>query len=473
VIATASVAARRALYYGIGAAPNEGDKIAAAVASHALGHWASLWDSQRAALFMSGGANASSASAASEKHASDAVDGAFFGGLSLTQHQLSWDSQHVQFTTALDGVSTLDPAGFGAGKTAADGATLTVEQITAARIAAQLLLALRRDFDSVLHVLGISDMALVTACDRARDQYVAIAGGVVAAALVVAWLVYALLISSFNDDMRRGELGLKILYAGLPDDARAEVPELAVLFAGDAVDAEGALKKSLQLSEKLLQNILPPVISRRLKSGENPIADDHPRVTAVFAAVVGFDAYRRRLAPRGQLLLLNALVVACDDIVDQLLLEKIKTIGDTYFFCGGLTQKTERDHALRCVECAMAFHEVLGEFSRRQHLTGLRYKIGIHTGPAVAGVIGSVTGYDLWGDTVNMASRMCTTGEVGSTQLSAETHGEVRAYFRCSPRAVYVKGKGNLTTFLVRDRSEEEASPFAGSVNVRKTLRSL
>jgi class 3 adenylate cyclase len=262
---------------------------------------------------------------------------------------------------------------------------------------------------------------------------------------------------------------IALLLSTLPDDVKSNVPELSEYFnAGTFGDDE---KKNLAQSEQLLQNILPPVISRRLKSGETPIADDHRSVTVVFAALCHFDQYSAKMEAREMVVYLNRLIVTFDDIVDQLELEKIKTIGDIYFLCGGLTTKTAADHPLRAVECGLNFMEALEEFASRTNMPELKLRVGVHTGAAVAGVIGSSkVAYDLWGDTVNTASRMQSTGKEGKMQLHASTHARVKEYFSFAESFVNAKGKGQLKTYLWAGR-KGLPSPYHGKVNWRKTLQ--
>jgi len=302
-----------------------------------------------------------------------------------------------------------------------------------------------------------------------RTLHIAIVGALygVVAALVVSALLGVVLPIEQRIDHEADTIAL--LLASLPDDVKSNVPELSEYFnAGTFGDDE---KKNLAQSEQLLQNILPPVISRRLKSGESPIADDHKSVTVVFAALVNFDKYSDRMEAREMVVYLNKLIVTFDDIVDQLELEKIKTIGDTYFLCGGLTSKTAADHPLRSVECGLSFMEALDEFAARNVMPDLKLRVGVHTGAAVAGVIGSSkVAYDLWGDTVNTSSRMQSTGKPGGMQLHASTHAHVKDYFSFDESFVNAKGKGQLKTYLWAGR-KGLPSPYHGKVNWRKSLQ--
>eukprot|EP00656_Telonema_subtile_P039946 TRINITY_DN45026_c0_g1_i1.p1 TRINITY_DN45026_c0_g1~~TRINITY_DN45026_c0_g1_i1.p1 ORF type:complete len:395 (-),score=29.26 TRINITY_DN45026_c0_g1_i1:155-1339(-) len=256
------------------------------------------------------------------------------------------------------------------------------------------------------------------------------------------------------------ELGIKLVLTTIPQDVAAVAPDIIEYYDVDASSKHDQLKKKLQQSEKLLQNILPPVISRRLKNGETCIADDHKSVTVVFAALMGFDEYSINMGAREIVMFLNDLIVSFDQIVDVLELEKIKTIGDVYFLCGGLTKKTESDHAIRCMEAAMFFIEALEEHNIRHRTPNIALRVGVNTDPAVAGVIGQKkVAYDLWGDSVNTASRMQSTGLPGRIQISEKTYEEVRQYYGFTSRSITAKGKGELTTYLFHRRIK--STPFS------------
>ena len=273
---------------------------------------------------------------------------------------------------------------------------------------------------------------------------------VVAAVIVTVSVIFVLwpAVKQLNER----ELGLKLLLTMLPEDIRNSVPDISDYYdVSDGKDDQ--MKKKLQQSEKLLQNILPPVISRRLKNGERLIADTHPNVTVVFAALIGFDEYSKSMEARQIVHFLNSLIVTFDHIVDLLELEKIKTIGDVYFLCGGLTAKTESDHPLRCMESGILFFEALHEHNVRHNTPNLTLRVGINTDPAVAGVIGSKkVAYDLWGDSVNTSSRMQSTGIPGKIQVSDKTYKLIKDYYSFTDRTVSAKGKGELKTHIYANR---------------------
>jgi adenylate cyclase len=214
----------------------------------------------------------------------------------------------------------------------------------------------------------------------------------------------------------------------------------------DALEAERAT------SERLLLNVLPTSIADRLKSGEELIADRHDEVTVLFADVVGFTPFAEQTAPERVVELLNRVFTAFDALVEQHNLEKIKTVGDAYMAAGGLPEP-RADHAEAVAEVALAMQDeavrCVGE-----DWPGLQIRIGIDSGPVIAGVIGRRKFiYDLWGDTVNTAGRMEMHGIPCRIQVTAAVEQRLRGRYRFEPRGeVEVKGKGTMTTYLLLGR---------------------
>lgn len=232
--------------------------------------------------------------------------------------------------------------------------------------------------------------------------------------------------------------------------------------------AEMSVRKSLQeleveqaRSERLLLNTLPSAIAKRLKVGESVIAEHYEQVTVLFADLVNFTQVAERMPPKRLVEVLNEIFSEFDQLSDRHALEKIKTIGDAYMVVGGLPEPNPH-HAETVAAMALDMMTVLQSFNARTGET-LKLRIGIHSGSVVAGVIGMKKfTYDLWGDTVNLASRMESQGEAGQIQLSPVTYGLVKARFDCAPRGpIEVKGKGEMITyFLIRDRAVfKERSP--------------
>lgn len=203
-------------------------------------------------------------------------------------------------------------------------------------------------------------------------------------------------------------------------------------------------------SEALLLNILPETVANRLLSGERTIADYFDSVSVLFADIEGFTSIARRLNPQELVALLNRIFSHFDSLAEVLGLEKIKTIGDAYMVGAGLPHKVE-DHAERCFAMAQGMLRILEE--ENQGLDEkLRLRIGIASGPVVAGVIGQNKFiYDLWGDTVNTASRMESSGVAGEIHITETTMLALGQTAQFVDRGeIEIKGIGKMRTFLAR-----------------------
>jgi class 3 adenylate cyclase len=213
--------------------------------------------------------------------------------------------------------------------------------------------------------------------------------------------------------------------------------------------AEDRLDVAHQRSEDLLLNILPPSIAGRLKATRGTIADGFSEVTVLFADIVGFTTLSAQRAPHRIVELLNELFCHFDDLADRLGLEKIKTIGDCYMVAAGLPEPRD-DHAEAIAHMALEMLRVVHEMAAK-HGEALDVRVGIHTGPVVAGVIGKRKFvYDLWGDTVNTASRMESHGVPGAIQVSDDCRRLLDGKFKLSRRGeIDVKGKGKMETWLL------------------------
>jgi class 3 adenylate cyclase len=214
-----------------------------------------------------------------------------------------------------------------------------------------------------------------------------------------------------------------------------------------------ALRVEKDRSEQLLLNILPQAIVTRLNGGEAVIADQLSNVTILFGDLVGFTRMASGLRASDLVRLLNGLFSEFDRLALGLGLEKIKTVGDTYMLAGGLPEP-RGDHACAVAEMAPAMLAAL-ERTNRDLPVPLRMRIGIHSGDVVAGVIGTHKFvYDIWGDTVNIASRMESHGIPDRIMISAATHLHVRERFRVEPYGtVDVRGKGPMETFILLGRT--------------------
>lgn len=218
--------------------------------------------------------------------------------------------------------------------------------------------------------------------------------------------------------------------------------------------AETALREAQQKSDQLLLNILPAPIAEKLKQGEGNCAERFDQATILFADIVNFTSLASNLAPLTLVNLLNEIFSAFDRLAQSLELEKIKTIGDAYMVAGGVPLPRP-DHAEAVVEMAIAMRQEIKKFSRETNKP-LRLRIGINTGAVVAGVIGlKKFSYDLWGDAVNVASRMESQGLPGKIQVTEETYHLLQHKY-CFEQwgKVNIKGKGEMTTYLLVGRQK-------------------
>jgi adenylate cyclase len=252
------------------------------------------------------------------------------------------------------------------------------------------------------------------------------------------------LFKPFNPTLLKARIGASLEKKRLRDQERAFLEQL---------QAEQAK------SEALLLNILPEAIANRLKQGEQTIADNFADVTVLFADIVNFTEFSGNLSPTELVDLLNQIFSTFDHLAVQHHLEKIKTIGDAYLAVGGLPTPRP-DHAEAIAELALDMQKAIAQF----HVPGtqagdrcpLTMRIGINTGPVGAGVIGiQKFTYDIWGDTVNIASRMESLGVPGKIQVTASTYARLHDRYDFEERGwVDVKGKGEMKTYFLTTRRE-------------------
>ncbi|MDC0834573.1 guanylate cyclase [Leptolyngbya valderiana BDU 20041] len=214
------------------------------------------------------------------------------------------------------------------------------------------------------------------------------------------------------------------------------------------------LRVEQEKSERLLLNILPQAIAERLKQNPRTIADSFADVSVLFADIVGFTKLWSRISPTQLVELLNEIFSGFDELAEKNGLEKIKTIGDAYMVVGGLPIP-RADHAEAIAQMALDMQRQMAQFNQGDR-EPFSIRIGISTGPVVAGVIGTNKFiYDLWGDTVNTASRMESHGIANTIQVTEATYERLKDRFIFERRGVIeVKGKGKMTTYLLVDRKE-------------------
>jgi class 3 adenylate cyclase len=212
-----------------------------------------------------------------------------------------------------------------------------------------------------------------------------------------------------------------------------------------------ALRLEKERADALLLNVLPRSISSRLLAGELTIADEYPAVTVLFADIVGFTPLTVRLPPDELVEVLGRLFARFDELVAARGLEKIKTIGDAYMAAGGLPEPLD-DHAARVVDLGLAMIDVAAQEADR--LAGLQLRVGVNSGPVIGGVIGHFKfAFDIWGETVNVASRLESHGIPGRVHVSAETWRSVRGQFDAEPRGpIDLRGYGPIETYVIVGR---------------------
>ena len=213
------------------------------------------------------------------------------------------------------------------------------------------------------------------------------------------------------------------------------------------------IAKEKERSEHLLLNILPAETAEELMATGSSKARHIDQVTVLFTDFKGFTALSEQLPPEELVAMINECFSAFDRITEKYGIEKIKTIGDAYMAAGGLPSPNQT-HATDVVRAALDIQRFMTGFkSHRQaeNLPAFEIRIGIHTGPVVAGIVGiKKFQYDIWGDTVNTAARMESSGEVGQVNISEATYAQVHDRFECTFRgAIEAKGKGKLGMYFV------------------------
>ena len=279
-----------------------------------------------------------------------------------------------------------------------------------------------------------------------------------AAALAVVLLVGAWFARSLSAPLRELTAGVNRFAAGdytakVAVRTRDEIGRLCQAFNGmveELSEKNRVIEGKNRENEELLLNVLPGPIATRLRGGEERIADGFAEVTVLFADLVGFTAMSSEMPPGEVVRLLNGLFSRFDDAAHELGIEKIKTVGDAYMAVCGMPVPVA-NHAERAVRMAIRMIHITREHSIEHHVS-MKMRIGINSGPVVAGVIGkSKYIYDLWGDTVNLASRMESGGLPDSIQVTRPVYETLKDIFSFEPRGtIEVKGKGNVEAWLLR-----------------------
>jgi PAS domain S-box-containing protein len=273
------------------------------------------------------------------------------------------------------------------------------------------------------------------------------------------------LITAFGFPIKDGEeiLGVMTFFSPMRQPADPELMQVMGVVGSQIgqfmkrKQAEKYLLLEQEKTEKLLLNILPEKIAAELKQKHQTIAEDYAHATVLFADIVGFTQLASSLSPIELVELLNQIFSSFDLLTEKYGLEKIKTIGDAYMVVGGLPIP-RIDHAEAIARMALDMLTALKQFNENHH-RNFSIRIGIHSGPVVAGVIGIKKFiYDLWGDTVNIASRMESHGIAGKIQVSHATYLLLKNRFHLQTRGkIAIKGRGEMTThILLREKSSEE-----------------
>jgi class 3 adenylate cyclase len=347
--------------------------------------------------------------------------------------------------------------------------TLVVANAVSLGIWTLAVFLLRRQLASLMYGLLAAELML----------YAALAVAQVGWGYGVQYHLFALLLAGFLPPWPRwahwaGATANGVLFAGLYYYAKLHAPSVVVpeaeLLVANAVNiavsfalsgaiilyvvtiadrAEAALQAEYAKSESLLENLLPTPIAARLKAGEVTIADRFEEASILFADLVGFTSLSQTVTPEELVRLLDSIFRRFDELVERYGLQKIKTLGDAYMVASGIPAPRP-DHAEALASFALELLSTLDELNREQNTT-LQLRIGMNSGPVVAGVIGTRRLlYDLWGDSVNTASRMESQGQPGKIQLTDATRQLLGDRFIVEERGVIsVKGLGEMRTYLL------------------------
>ena len=321
-------------------------------------------------------------------------------------------------------------------------------------------------------------------------------GGYVHGSAVVMWAFMAPLFSLLLRPARETWIWLAVFFGDLvlaaildstainsvkPLSSTAILVLFALNIAGIGVLTFGALSyfrrqrdAAERRSQELLLNVLPEPIAARLKRGEEPIADHYDDISVLFADLAGFTVRSAHETPAATVAILNEVFSVFDELVRRYGLEKIRTIGDSYMVAAGAPM-ARPDHLFAICAMALDLQNAVARLNRENDWD-LSFRIGINCGPAVAGIVGREKfHYDVWGDTVNVASRMESHGLPDRIQVTEAVYERLKTQFEFQRRGVIeVKGKGSTVTYLLVGRVEEFAEPTGdSSVRVPATAPSV
>ena len=302
-------------------------------------------------------------------------------------------------------------------------------------------------------------------------------GGFIGSSAVILWSLFSPLLALLLNDPRSAlrwlfaYLGLVLISGLLQPQIRVvnDLPQWAIItffvinigaissiafillyyFVGQKNSTLLLLRKEQAKSESLLLNVLPREVAVRLKDGNQVIADYYQEASILFADLVGFTPLSAELAPAEMVEVLNDIYSHFDALVEKYNLEKIRTIGDNYMIASGLPSE-RTDHAQALARLSLEMRAYLeGRPPIRGHR--LQFRFGINSGPVIAGVIGyKKFAYDVWGDTVNTASRMESQGEPGKIQITCDTYDRLKDEFICESHGpLPIKGKGLMETWFL------------------------
>ena len=298
-------------------------------------------------------------------------------------------------------------------------------------------------------------------------------GGILESGLTIAWVILAVIGALIALDRRAalvwfvvstGSIALAAIASEWVEPpttpGAAEVGEIVGTLIGLAIFSYAGMAyfvrqrdRFQQESDDLLHNILPDEIATRLKAEHSMIADDFEAASVLFADVAGFTPLSATMSPSELVGLLNSVFTTFDGFVQELGLEKIKTVGDEYMVASGVPHPRS-DHAHAIAELALRMQDHCAQHQFQGH--DIRLRIGINSGPVVAGIVGTHKfAYDLWGDVVNTASRMESHGVIGAIQISEATCALIRDEYVCERRGtITIKGKEDMETYFLLARRD-------------------